>query len=112
MIVLDDEGSETSSVGSSNRDFSNHMMNNYAAEYDATSLKLTVNVLGKDDIDDFMAWGFFWQVCPHLVDWERDEMIYVTTSLRICINTKPGRSPNYRLRQFCCRSNRRHAPPS
>jgi len=100
--VSDDEASTTSvDEDDSRRDLSNHIMNQYA-DYDAASGSWTVTVLGKDDIDDFMAWGFFGKFVKDLVEWEIDEMdrCYRVFENMYGIVFKPGRSPNYRLRHL------------
>lgn len=97
----DDEGSTASSEEEPDNDLSDHVMNNYA-EYDAALGSWTVNVLGKDDIDDFMAWGFFGKFVNDLIEWEIEEMKKCYTVLEDMhgIVFMPGRSPNYRLKHL------------
>ena len=65
-----------------------------------TSGPWTVTVLGKADIDDFMAWGFFGKFVTGLQEWEVAEMeqCYKVLEDMYGIIFKPGRSPNYKLR--------------
>lgn len=62
----------------------------------------TVTVLRKDDIDDFMAWGFFGKFVSDLVEWEKEEMnqCYKVFEAMYGLVFKPGRSPNYKLRHL------------
>ena len=85
----------------SDHDLSDHVMNNYA-DYDAASGNWTVTVLGKDDIDDFMAWGFFGKFVSDLLQWEKDEMdlCYSVFEDMHGIVFRPGRSPDYKLRHL------------
>ena len=104
---IDDRASDDEASTSSENDdmmdddLRDHVMNNYA-DYDAARGSWTVTVLGKDDIDDFMAWGFFGKFVSDLLDWERDEMTKCYNVLEDMhgIIFQPGRSPNYRLRHL------------
>ncbi|CAB9496361.1 expressed unknown protein [Seminavis robusta] len=60
----------------------------------------TVTVLRKDDVDDFMAWGFFGKFVSTLEEWEREEMenCYQVLEEMHGIRFQPGRSPHYKLK--------------
>lgn len=76
--------------------------NNQAETNDGNVVNWTVNVLGKDDIDDFMAWGFFGKFVSDLTDEDRLEMIkcYKVLEDYHGIIFKPGRSANYKIRHL------------
>jgi len=53
------------------------------------------NSLLQGDIDDFMAWGFFFKRIHELVDWEREEMkvMYDIMAKDYGVSFKPGKTP-------------------
>jgi hypothetical protein len=69
---------------------------------DSDNKNYTVTVLRKDDIDDFMAWGFFGKFVSDLDQWEHEEMdkCYNVLEEMHGIRFQPGRSPNYKLRHL------------
>lgn len=56
---------------------------------------LEPEILLKDDVDDFMAWGFFSKKIAELEKWERNELkrIYKVMKRDYGITFKPGRTP-------------------
>ena len=49
----------------------------------------------KDDVDDFMAWGFFGKKIPELVEWEIKELdkLYDIAEKDFGVTFQPGRTP-------------------
>lgn len=103
--VVDDRASDDGSVDDEDDNLcdgsSSGAMNKYA-DFNAMAGNWTVTILGKDDVDDFMAWGFFGKFVTDLEGWERDEMnqCYKVLEDLHGIVFKPGRSPNYKLRHL------------